>query len=139
MNMGHLAHSGVINLRVFSVSMFMSGFFSFRNTRAENAGKLPVLMEGRERAGRNTWGANSSGSRAMQVIKPAGYITEGMVGTGQVERAPFQGIPLLQCCFPECGALPSTGWGERVHPARGSLFSVGIQTFKLVSQSASSL
>lgn len=61
--------------------------FSFRNTKAENAGKLPKLMEGRGRAGRNTRGASASGSRARQVMKPAGYDPEGVVGTGQVDRA----------------------------------------------------
>lgn len=88
-------------------------FFSFRNTRAENAGKLLRLMEGRKRAGRNTWGANSSGSRARLVIKPAGCNTEGMMVTGQVYRALFQDIPLVQCCYP-------LGGERDCHPARGS-------------------
>lgn len=68
------------------VSLF---FFSFRNTKAENAGKLPRLLEGRGRAGRNTRGASSSGSRARQVMKPAGCNTEGVVGTGQEGESPL--------------------------------------------------
>lgn len=86
-------------------------FFSYRNIRAENAGKLPRLMEGRERAGRNTRGANSSGSSPRQVTKPTGCNTKGVLGPGQVEGALLQGIALEQHCFSECGeSVPFCTW-----------------------------
>lgn len=108
MNIGCMAPFEVRNLHVFSVSMFVSDFFSFRNTRAENAGKLPRLVEGRERAGRNTWGANSSGSRARHVIKPTGCNTEGVMG------GDWPGIQSPLSRHPSGAVLLSTGWGERV-------------------------
>lgn len=49
---------GFVLFCFFSLYLCLCLFFSVRNTKAENAGKLPRLVEGRGRAGRNPRGAS---------------------------------------------------------------------------------
>lgn len=60
----------VRNVYISSISVALCCYFFififFRNTRAENAGKLPKRVEGRAGVGRNTRGANSSGPGASR-------------------------------------------------------------------------
>lgn len=60
--------------------LFFFFFFFLRNIRAGNVGKLPRVVQGREGGGRTMKGANSSGSRARQVMRPSGCNAEGAVG-----------------------------------------------------------